>query len=273
MRLKNIIIYTTVLVLLVSTIPLSNEMVQANNHDFCQHTRSGVFQDAESAGITNDNCNNQEIGYAEEFDLDLGTLSGFVKDLQMNPIENATVRAYFHGTYEEAYSDKNGYYHVTNIPLCYCLKNCTCSEDGFYSEWVLLAIQENTQYNFTLRPLTPCYPCVDPPNPTGGNGWYITPVNLSFIYDPEVVAHIVFRIDDESWQEYIEAYLIKDTCVHKFEYYWVNFQGEQSAAVSVPLAIDLEPPVITKNIQRIGWREFSILFEVLYDNCSGVDFV
>ena len=83
-----------------------------------------------------------------------GSLSGYVNDTSMNPIEGALVQVYFHGTYEENYSDTSGYYHVTNIPICYCLKNCTASKQGYKTEWVLLGITENTTYDFVLEPLT-----------------------------------------------------------------------------------------------------------------------
>ena len=81
-----------------------------------------------------------------------GTLSGYVTDPAMNPIEGARVRVYFHETYEENYTDSSGYYHVTNIPICYCLKNATASKEGYNTEWVLLAIGENTTYDFVLTP-------------------------------------------------------------------------------------------------------------------------
>jgi hypothetical protein len=84
-----------------------------------------------------------------------GSLSGYITDSLMNPIEGALVRVYFHETYEENYSDENGYYHVTNIPICYCLKNATCSKDGYIPEWVLLSITENTTYDFVLTPNHP----------------------------------------------------------------------------------------------------------------------
>jgi len=83
-----------------------------------------------------------------------GSLLGYVNDTSMNPIEGALVRVYFHGTYEENYSDSNGYYHVTNIPICWCYKNCTASKEGYETEWVWLSIYENTTYNFVLTPLT-----------------------------------------------------------------------------------------------------------------------
>ena len=82
-----------------------------------------------------------------------GTLSGYVTDPAMNPIEGAKVRVYFHETYEEDYSDSSGYYHVTNIPICYCLKNATASKEGYRSECVLLSINETTTHNFVLTPL------------------------------------------------------------------------------------------------------------------------
>jgi parallel beta-helix repeat protein len=80
-----------------------------------------------------------------------GTLSGYVKDTSMNPIEGARVKVYFHETYEENYSDSSGYYHVTNIPICYCLKNATVSKEGYRSECVLLAINETTKHDFILK--------------------------------------------------------------------------------------------------------------------------
>jgi len=80
-----------------------------------------------------------------------GSLSGYVTDPGMNPIERAMVRVYFHETYEEDYSDSSGYYHVTNIPICYCLKNATASKEGYKTEWVLLSIDEGVEaFTFVL---------------------------------------------------------------------------------------------------------------------------
>ena len=79
-----------------------------------------------------------------------GSLLGYVNDTSGNPIEGALVRVYFHGTYEEDYSDEYGFYHVTNIPICWCMKNATCSKDGYKTEWILLSIVENTTHDFVL---------------------------------------------------------------------------------------------------------------------------
>jgi hypothetical protein len=79
-----------------------------------------------------------------------GSLLGLVNDTSGNPIEGALVRVHFHGTYEEDYSDEHGYYHVFNIPICYCMKNATCLKDGYKTEWKLISIAENTTLDFIL---------------------------------------------------------------------------------------------------------------------------
>jgi hypothetical protein len=81
-----------------------------------------------------------------------GTLSGHVTDSEKNPIEGARVRVYFHDTYSENYSDSTGYFHLTNISICNCTKNATCSKEGYYLAWVYLTIWENTTYDFELIP-------------------------------------------------------------------------------------------------------------------------
>jgi len=79
---------------------------------------------------------------------------------------------YFHETYEENYTDSSGYYHVTNIPICWCLKNATASKEGYGVEWILLSINEITIHNFVLIPIdTILY--------VGGNG----PDNYTRIQD------------------------------------------------------------------------------------------
>jgi len=81
-----------------------------------------------------------------------GTLSGHVTDSEENPIEGARVRVYFHDTYSENYSDSTGYFHITNISICNCTKNATCSKEGYYPVWIYLTIWDNTTYDFMLTP-------------------------------------------------------------------------------------------------------------------------
>jgi len=111
-----------------------------------------VFLFVASAAIPSTSKMNEISPLIDEND---GTLSGYVTDTSMNPIEGALVQVYFHETYEENYTDEIGYYYVDNIPICYCMKNCTCSKEGYETEWVLLAIVENTTYDFVLTSLDP----------------------------------------------------------------------------------------------------------------------
>ncbi len=127
-----------------------------------------------------------------------GTLSGHVTDAEMNPIEGALIRVDFHETYRENYSDATGYYHVTDIPICYCIKNATCSKQGYIPETVSLAISENTIHNFTLTSTGPWLY-------VGGSG----PGNYTKIQDAIDNASIgdtVFVYDDSS--PYVENILV-----------------------------------------------------------------
>lgn len=87
--------------------------------------------------------------------IDFGNLYGYVNDTYGNPIQDALVRVHFHESYEEDYTDEFGYYHVTNIPLCWCMKNATASKEGYSTECVLLAIYEHTYYDFVLEQIGP----------------------------------------------------------------------------------------------------------------------
>jgi len=169
-----------------------------------------------------------------------GTLSGFVRDSSNNSIEGALVRVYFHGEYRENYSDSNGYYHVIDIPICYCLKNATCSREGYKSEWVLLAIYETTTYDFTLYLLGPCYPVFN--GTIGCNGWHISPVEVSFVKDPEEVAEIWYNY--KGWHNYTESFIVDEEGEITVEYYWIDNQGEQSPNQNFIVNIDQTPPII-----------------------------
>jgi len=106
-------------------------------------------------------------GTASKNDTYNGSLSGYVTDTSMNPIEGARIRVSFHDTYEENYTDASGYYNVTNISICYCMKNATASKNGYTTEWILLSIVENTTHDFILAPLFDVY-VDDDADP----GWY-----------------------------------------------------------------------------------------------------
>ncbi|MCK4365331.1 MAG: carboxypeptidase regulatory-like domain-containing protein [Thermoplasmatales archaeon] len=133
---------------------------------------SGSQQTSQQSTTGSSSQNVMNIVPSSRTIINNGTLLGYVNDTSMNPIEGALVRVYFHESYEEDYSDEDGYYHVTNIPICYCLKNATCSKDCYTSEWVLLSIVEDTTYDFVLNTTNhpPNAPDIDGPTNYGKVG-------------------------------------------------------------------------------------------------------
>jgi len=82
-----------------------------------------------------------------------GTLSGYVKDTSMSPIEGAVIRALCGENYFENVSDSLGYYYIDNIPIIFCLWNVSASKTGYKTIWVEMSIGENTTYDFVLTSL------------------------------------------------------------------------------------------------------------------------
>jgi hypothetical protein len=110
-------------------------------------TKSGYKTERVLLAIDENSTYDFVLTYSKELN---GSLSGYVKDKSMNPIEGAMVKVFFHDTYEENYTNSSGYYNINNIPICFCLKNCTATKKGYKTEWVLLSIDENTTYDFVL---------------------------------------------------------------------------------------------------------------------------
>lgn len=195
-----------------------------------------------------------------------GNLSGYVTDTFMNPIKGALVRVYFHETFEEDYSDVSGYYHVTNIPLCYCLKNATCSKPGYQPAWVLLSIGENTTYDFTLSALNQtCYPVFNGTMGTGG--WYISSVTVSFVISGDV-DEVFYKLDGEVWNYYSEPFEICQSGLHTFYWYYTS-QGTTGETQFLPLLIDLDVPTLQLSSERISMNKKKISAET-NDTTSGV---
>jgi hypothetical protein len=195
------------------------------------------------------------------------SLSGYVTDSFMNPINAALVRVYFHDTYEENYSNSLGYYHVTNIPLCYCLKNATCSKEGYHTEWVLLSISENTTYNFILTSLNQsCYPVFNGTMGTGG--WYISCVNVSFVINGDIDT-IFYRVDAGAWHQYVEPFQICADGMHIF-YWYYTYHGNTSEILQTTLKIDRTNPELTLLSERISVNKIRIIADAT-DETSGIN--
>lgn len=206
-------------------------------------------------------------GSSLSFSDPTGNLSGYVTDTQMNPLQGARVRVSFHETYEEDYSDATGYYHVTNIPLCYCMKNATCSKSGYQSQWVLLSIGENTTYDFILTQLGPDpYPEFN--GTMGTNGWYISCVNVTFV-NIENIDVLFYRLDGGQWVQYTEIFMICESGGHQLSWYWMT-QGNESDTQTYNLKIDRDFPTIELSYQRISISKIMVT-AAAFDVHSGID--
>ena len=229
-----------------------------------------LFLTTLSSGLEIDNiCGGREDNSyeAHSFEFNNGTLSGFVNDSMSNPIEGALIRVHFHGTYEEDYSDENGYYHVTNIPICYCMKNCTCSKEGYKTEWVEIGIVEDSTYDFVIYPLD-VYPVLDG---SRCNGWWNSPVTVTFVFDPEEVAEIWY--DYYGWHLYTGPFVVDEGGDDiPIDYYWVNCEGEQSPITTFYLDIDQTPPVtdLTWLVHKVGFKWYVRFILTAEDAISGM---
>jgi len=86
---------------------------------------------------------------------------------------------------------------------------------------------------------TPCYPVFNGTMCEGG--WFITPVNVSFIYDPEIVTEIRYQVCSGEWTVYTEPFVIYEQGEIDFLWYWI-FDGGQSIVSIHTLRIDYSPP-------------------------------
>lgn len=190
-----------------------------------------------------------------------GSLSGHITDSELNPVQGARVRVYFHDMYRENYSDATGYYHVTDIPICYCSKNATCSKEGYMTEWVWLSIYETTSYDFVLTPFEGySYPEFN--STLGMNGWFVRPVLVTFVGD---LNDTMYRINESGWVEYTTPFILNSQGIHVLEW-----RCNASPTYSVEIKIDWSPPTLS-NFSHIRLGVFKWQFTVdAADELSGV---
>ena len=82
-----------------------------------------------------------------------GTVSGVVTDADTGePIEDAMVVLTHDGKVWRTWTDAEGWYELTGIPLCFCLKDMTVSKEGYQTQQVSVAIGEDTIVDFALQP-------------------------------------------------------------------------------------------------------------------------
>jgi len=83
-----------------------------------------------------------------------GTITGIVTDAVTGlPIPDALMTLKYHEVVRMQYTDSDGYYIFTDVPLCFCLKNVSAEKKGYESQYKMVAVQEMTYVNFSLEPV------------------------------------------------------------------------------------------------------------------------
>lgn len=121
-----------------------------------------------------------------------------------------------------------------------------------------------------IQPLT-----VDDPIPNvfgniGQNGWYISSVFVSFLYEPGAVKEIHYRIGDGNWNLYTVPFEVTLEGAYYISWYWIDKNDIQHDGSPIELKIDLTLPTIT--LEKSWTPSNVITFEaVVSDAISGVE--
>ena len=79
----------------------------------------------------------------------------------------------------------------------------------------------------------------------GENNWYISCVTLDFLYDPDVVDEIWYKIGAANWQKYQDNPIeICDDGKINILCKWIDFGGGEHPMSPIFIKIDLTPPNI-----------------------------
>jgi hypothetical protein len=87
-----------------------------------------------------------------------------------------------------------------------------------------------------------CYPVFN--GTMGHSGWFVSPVNVSFVYDPDIVMLIFYKINEGIWTQYTEPFTINEQGLISFEWFFKNYSGDWSDIFVNHLKIDYTPPMI-----------------------------
>jgi hypothetical protein len=115
---------------------------------------------------------------------------------------------------------------------------------------------------------------LDPPAPTGLNGWYITDVTITlYAVDNESgVNTTYYRLNNDTWVEYTEPFNISTDGIWEIDYYSVDFAGNQESLQNTDIKIDETKPEIDLTWEHAGGN-YIVLSAYCNDKTSGMDYV
>jgi hypothetical protein len=103
----------------------------------------------------------------------------------------------------------------------------------------------------------------------GDNGWYISPVTITFTNENGSWVHLFVLIDGGDWFEYTGPIVVDAEGTHTVKWYYVDQWGNQSAIMTAPpFRIDMTKPTIILSYTVEGnlFCGFDIIF-----NASAID--
>ncbi|DAC71948.1 MAG TPA: hypothetical protein DSN98_07665, partial [Thermoplasmata archaeon] len=103
----------------------------------------------------------------------------------------------------------------------------------------------------------------------GENGWYISPITLTCIYDHEVIAHVYYEYAGSGYTEYTEPFTITNQGFVTLTYYAVDYEGEIEDVNILPFRIDYTPPNIDLSVEKTGFSKW-LFSAIAEDSISGV---
>jgi hypothetical protein len=105
----------------------------------------------------------------------------------------------------------------------------------------------------------------------GQNGWYISPVFITFENENGSWVQCFVRIDGGDWFVYTEPIVVATEGAHSVFWYYVDQYGNQSSTFSVTFKIDMIPPSANVTFHRKGC---TILVSIdASDTMSGVNLI
>ncbi|KAA0002212.1 MAG: hypothetical protein FE046_00255 [Thermoplasmata archaeon] len=140
----------------------------------------------------------------------------------------------FTGSASHAWSSAGTYYVKVKA------KDTNNAESG-WSNYLTVSI--STANNPPITSYT-----LNPSTPTGENGWYLGPVNVTLSAtdpDGDAVAYTNYRVDGGSWNSYTGPFLITGDGNHLLEFYSADDKGNIETTKSATVKIDTSGPSIT----------------------------
>jgi hypothetical protein len=134
------------------------------------------------------------------------------------------------------------------------------------------SIYEKITHDFISSPLDElCYPVLN--GTLGDNGWYVSNVTVSFVYDPEKVATVYYILDGAESIMYTMPFEVCDDKEHYICWYYIDYYGNYSGAECKNFKMDQTPPDIELTWEAFKEKRFwYVKFTALCnDNTSGMN--